>query len=113
MQLNKAFYWGGGVTPGQRGSALIAGHSYARGSSEFNPLWRVSRGKLLKIGPHTFKVTKVERRARPIISERREAELRSRLGKARVVVTTCNARTYDYAHSRYRHRVLVFAKKVS
>lgn len=113
MNLSRAYYWGGGVRPGMRGSALVSGHSYARGSAEFNPLWRTKRGMRIRVGPHIFKVTKVEPRAKLRLSERKKAELRSRLGKARVVFTTCNARTYNFEASKYRHRVLVYAKKVS
>lgn len=117
LQVRYACNWRRGVTPGDKGSSLIQGHAYARGSSQFNWLVNVVKGNLVKIKTNTgrvltFKVTRVDRNAPVHLSERMLATLRSHYGPPRIVINTCNADTYNFDEGQYEDGILIFAEPV-
>jgi len=106
------FSWRRGVTPGQRGSAVLAGHTYSRGAGVFDRLGQLHRGNLVKIvrggKTVTFKVTKVQRHVRHA-SNSQVASWSDPVGPSRVVLVTCG----DYlGDGHYGSRIVVSAKRV-
>ncbi|PVG84332.1 hypothetical protein DDE18_01530 [Nocardioides gansuensis] len=105
--VTAVYTWKHGVRPGQRGSAVIAGHTWSRGHGVFDELGSMRVGHRFTVGRHTFRVSQVQRVHRMSGADVRG--LFSDRGKPRVVLITCGDRT---ATGVYRTRILVHARKV-
>lgn len=106
--VRSVYTWRDGVRPGQRGSAVIAGHTWSKGAGVFDRLGSMKVRDRFSVGRANFKVTSVERVRS--MSSKRVRELFSDRGPARVVLITCGDRSA--ATGVYASRILVYAKKV-
>lgn len=106
--VTNVYRWGRGVRPGQRGSAVLAGHTWSRGDGVFDRLGALRRGARVLVGVHVFRVTRV-RKVRSL--SRSEVQgLYSDRGRSRLVLITCGDR--NNTTGVYRSRILVYAEKV-
>lgn len=101
------YRWKDGVTPGQRGSAVLAGHTWEAGDGVFDHLARLRKGNVIRVGKHRFKVTRKQRVQR--MGPAQVAALYADTGPARIVLITCGDRD---AQGTYHSRILVRARKV-
>lgn len=105
--VTAVYTWRYGVRPGQRGSAVLAGHTWSRGHGVFDELGAMRVGHRFTVGRHTFRVTRVQRVRRMGTAD--VEGLFSDRGRPRVVLITCGDRTTTGV---YRTRILVHARKV-
>ncbi len=103
--VRDVYRWRHGVLPGQRGSAVLAGHTWSRGRGVFDGLGRLRPGGRIAVGTHRFEVTRVRRVTR--MSRGAVAQLFSDRGRARLVLITCGDR--DRRTGAYRTRIIVNA----
>ncbi|MGN0063727.1 MAG: class F sortase [Nocardioides sp.] len=101
------YRWKDGVVPGQRGSAVLAGHTWEAGDGVFDHLSSLRRGNVVRVGKHRFKVTR-KQRVRSL-SDEQIAALYADTGRPRIVLITCGDR--DDAGT-YHSRILVRARKI-
>jgi len=101
------YLWKDGVRPGQRGSAVIAGHTWSRGPGVFDKLGTMRVGDQIAVGAATFTVTRVEKVRK--MSSQQVRGLFSDRGPARVVLITCGDRSA--ATGVYASRLLVHARR--
>ena len=110
------FHWQHGVVPGNRGSAVLAGHTClfapsCAGHGVFNRLGSLKRGNLIRVrvGRHTvtFKVTSVQHNAHPTAKQVRSMYATS--GPSRLVLVTCGDPQSD---GEYYAHIIVRAKRV-
>lgn len=106
--VRDVYRWRHGVFPGQRGSAVLAGHTWSRGDGVFDRLGRLRRGDRIRVGAARFRVTRVQR-VRSLTAEQ-VRELYSDRGAPRLVLITCGDR--NNLTGIYRTRILVRARKV-
>lgn len=102
------YRWRQGVRPGQPGSAVIAGHTWAAGDGVFDNLGRLRKGNRIRVGRHKFRVTRVQRVRS--MTPRQVRRLYSDRGRPRLVLITCGDRD---AGGVYRTRILVRARKIT
>lgn len=103
--VREVYRWRDGVVPGQRGSAVLAGHTWSKGPGVFDRLGRLRPGARIVVGRNRFEVTRVRRVSE--MSRREVSALFSDRGKARLVLITCGDR--DRATGVYRTRIIVNA----
>lgn len=106
--VRDVYRWRHGVLPGQRGSAVLAGHTWSKGPGVFDNIGRLRPGNRIIVGKNRFTVTRV----RKVTGLSREdvAALFSDLGPARLVLITCGDR--NNLTGVYRTRIIVNAKMV-
>jgi LPXTG-site transpeptidase (sortase) family protein len=107
--VRDVYRWRDGVQPGQRGSAVLAGHTWSQGAGVFDDLGRLRPGHRVVVGRHRFEVTRVRRVTR--MSRREVAHLFSDRGRARLVLITCGDR--NDLTGVYRTRIIVHARMLS
>ena len=103
--VRDVYRWADGVLPGQRGSAVLAGHTWSQGHGVFDDLGALRPGNRVVVGRNTFEVTRVRRVTG--MSPEQVAALFSDRGKARLVLITCGDR--NNLTGVYRTRILVNA----
>jgi LPXTG-site transpeptidase (sortase) family protein len=103
--VRDVYRWRDGVRPGQRGSAVLAGHTWSQGHGVFDHLGRLRPGDRVAVGRNRFEVTRVRR----VTSMSRDAVARlfSDRGRARLVLITCGDR--NDLTGVYRTRIIVNA----
>lgn len=106
--VRSVYTWKDGVRPGQRGSAVIAGHTWSRGAGVFDRLGSLRAGDRFSVGRADFEVTRV-RRVRRLPPAQVQALFSDR-GRARAVLITCGDRSATTGV--YATRILVYADKV-
>lgn len=104
--VRDVYRWRDGVVPGQSGSAVLAGHTWSRGTGVFDHLGRMRVGDRVVVGRNRFEVTRVRRVTD--MSRRAVAALFSDRGKPRLVLITCGDR--NNLTGVYRTRILVNAR---
>ncbi len=104
--VRDVYRWRAGVLPGQRGSAVLAGHTWSKGRGIFDGLGRLRPGHRVRVGQHRFEVVRVRRVT--TMSRDAVARLFSDLGKPRLVLITCGDR--DNLTGVYRTRIIVNAR---
>jgi LPXTG-site transpeptidase (sortase) family protein len=104
--VRDVYRWRDGVQPGQKGSAVLAGHTWSQGHGVFDDLGRLRSGDRIVIGRNRFRVTRVRRVTR--MSHAEVAQLFSDRGRARLVLITCGDR--DDLTGVYRSRIIVNAE---
>ncbi len=106
--VRDVYRWRRGVLPGQRGSAVLAGHTWSKGSGVFDRLGSLRVGDLVVVGTFGFRVTRVRRVTR--MSPQEVSRLFSDRGRPRLVLITCGDRSNTTGV--YRTRIVVTARKV-
>ena len=106
--VRDVYRWRDGVLPGQQGSAVLAGHTWSRGSGVFDDLGRLRPGNRVVVGRNRFEVTRVRRVT--AMSPQAVAELFSDRGPARLVLITCGDR--NDLTGVYRTRIIVNATRL-
>jgi len=106
--VHAVYRWRDGVVAGQRGSAVLAGHTWSRGAGVFDRLGALRAGDRVSVGRVRFEVTRVRRVTR--LSRAEVRRLFSDRGRARLVLITCGDR--NNTTGVYRTRIIVNAKKV-
>ena len=104
--VRDVYRWRAGVQPGQRGSAVLAGHTWSRGHGVFDDLGRLRPGNIVAVGRNRFRVTRVRRVAGMTRSS--VAGLFSDRGEPRLVLITCGDR--NDVTGVYRTRIIVNAR---
>ena len=103
--VRDVYRWRDDVRPGQRGSAVLAGHTWSKGPGVFDNLGHLKVGHRVVVGTYRFAVTRVRR-----VTDMSPAEV-SRLfsdrGRARLVLITCGDR--NDLTGVYRTRIIVNA----
>lgn len=104
--VRDVYRWRDGVVPGQRGSAVLAGHTWSRGAGVFDDLGRLRPGNRVVVGRNRFEVTRVRR----VTGMTRDAvaALFSDRGSPRLVLITCGDR--NDTTGVYRTRIIVNAR---
>lgn len=103
--VRDVYRWRDGVLPGQRGSAVLAGHTWSRGPGVFDDLGDLKIGHRVVVGRHRFVVTRVRRVT--ALSRAQVSRLFSDRGRARLVLITCGDR--NNLTGVYRTRIIVNA----
>lgn len=103
--VRDVYRWRDGVLPGQKGSAVLAGHTWSRGPGVFDRLGSLRPGQHVVVGRNRFEVTRVRRVTR--MSPQEVSQLFSDRGRARLVLITCGDR--DDRTGVYRTRIIVNA----
>lgn len=103
--VRDVYRWRDGVIPGQRGSAVLAGHTWSEGPGVFDDLGALEVGHRVVVGRNRFEVTQV-RRVRAM-SPHEVSQLFSDRGEARLVLITCGDR--NNRTGVYRTRIIVNA----
>lgn len=106
--VRDVYRWRHGVLPGQRGSAVLAGHTWSKGPGVFDNIGRLRPGNRIIVGKNRFTVTRVRKVTG--LSREAVAALFSDRGPARLVLITCGDR--NNLTGVYRTRIIVNAKKV-
>lgn len=106
--VRDVYRWRHGVLPGQRGSAVLAGHTWSKGPGVFDNIGRLKPGNRIIVGENRFKVTRVRKVTG--LSREAVAALFSDRGRARLVLITCGNR--NNLTGVYRTRIIVNAKMV-
>lgn len=106
--VRDVYRWRYGVLPGQRGSAVLAGHTWSKGPGVFDKLGRLRPGNLVVVGENRFRVTRVRKVTG--MSRKAVAGLFSDRGKPRLVLITCGDR--NDLTGVYRTRIIVNARLV-
>lgn len=93
-------WWEGGAQPGdERGTVLMAGHTYSRGDGVFDHLGELASGERVRVvtaqGVVSYRVRSVAEYPREEIAEL-APQLFATSGQAQLVLTTCSG--YDGAH---------------
>lgn len=104
--VRDVYRWRAGVQPGQRGSAVLAGHTWSRGHGVFDDLGRLRPGNIVVVGRNRFEVTRVRRISG--MTRRAVAGLFSDRGAPRLVLITCGDR--NDLTGVYRTRIIVNAR---
>ena len=104
--VRDVYRWRRGVLPGQRGSAVLAGHTWSKGPGVFDDLGRLRPGNVVVVGRNRFVVTRVRKVTG--LSRKAVAGLFSDRGKPRLVLITCGDR--NDLTGVYRTRIIVNAK---
>lgn len=108
---NVAGWYGGGPTPGQRGSAVIAGHLDTRtGPAVFARLGELRAGDVVGVvrSDGTVAVFAVDRLERALKSRFPAAEVYGPTDERRLRLVTCGG-TFDRDRRSYSHNVIVHA----
>lgn len=106
--VRDVYRWRHGVLPGQRGSAVLAGHTWSKGPGVFDNIGRLRPGNRIIVGKNRFTVTRVRKVTG--LSREAVAALFSDRGPARLVLITCGDR--NNLTGVYRTRIIVNAKMV-
>lgn len=106
--VRDVYRWRRGVLPGQRGSAVLAGHTWSKGPGVFDDLGRLRPGNVVVVGRNRFVVTRVRKVTG--LSRKAVAGLFSDRGKPRLVLITCGDR--NDLTGVYRTRIIVNARLV-
>ena len=106
--VRDVYRWRQGVRPGQRGSAVLAGHTWSKGDGVFDRLGELRPGDRVTVGKAKFKVTRVRRVTH--LNAAGVRDLFSDRGRARLVLITCGDR--NNVTGVYRTRIIVNAKKI-
>lgn len=106
--VRDVYRWRHGVLPGQRGSAVLAGHTWSKGPGVFDRLGSLRPGNVVVVGTNRFEVTRVRKVTG--MSRKAVAGLFSDRGKARLVLITCGDR--NDLTGVYRTRIIVNARLV-
>ena len=106
--VRDVYRWRHGVLPGQRGSAVLAGHTWSKGPGVFDRLGSLRPGNVVVVGKNRFEVTRVRKVTG--MSRKAVAGLFSDRGKPRLVLITCGDR--NDLTGVYRTRIIVNAKLV-
>ena len=104
--VRDVYRWRAGVQPGQRGSAVLAGHTWSQGHGVFDDLGRLRPGNIVVVGRNRFRVTRVRRITG--MTRSAVAGLFSDRGKPRLVLITCGDR--NDLTGVYRTRIIVNAR---
>ena len=105
--VRDVYRWRHGVLPGQRGRAVLAGHTWSKGPGVFDDLGRLRPGNVVVVGRNRFVVTRVRKVTG--LSRKAVAGLFSDRGKPRLVLITCGDR--NDLTGVYRTRIIVNAKR--
>ena len=105
--VRDVYRWRDGVLPGQQGSAVLAGHTWSKGSGVFDRLGRLGIGDWVDVGANRFAVTRV-RRVRDMSRSEVAALFSDRGEVRRLVLITCGDRTDTTGV--YRTRIIVDAR---
>lgn len=104
--VRDVYRWRDGVQPGQRGSAVLAGHTWSKGPGVFDDLGGLKIGHRVVVGDNRFVVTRVRRVTD--MSPQAVADMFTDRGKARLVLITCGDR--NDLTGVYRTRIIVNAR---
>ena len=105
--VRDVYRWRDGVLPGQQGSAVLAGHTWSKGSGVFDRLGRLRIGDRVDVGADLFAVTRV-RRVRDMSRSEVAALFSDRGEVRRLVLITCGDRTATTGV--YHTRIIVDAR---
>ena len=104
--VRDVYRWRAGVQPGQKGSAVLAGHTWSQGHGVFDDLGRLRPGNVVVVGRNRFRVTRVRRITG--MTRSAVAGLFSDRGEPRLVLITCGDR--NDLTGVYRTRIVVNAR---